>query len=660
MEMERNHGHNHEHSHGRDHDGMGGFVLPAISLVILVAGIIMGKAGVPWFSNGWIEMGWYIAAYLPVGVGVIRNAVGCALRGDVFSEFTLMSLASIGAFIIGEYPEGVAVMFLYRIGETLQDMAVDKARGNIRSLMEFRPDRAMVVTDGGAVAKAPDEVAIGDVIEVRPGERVPLDGELLDGEAEFDTAALTGESVPRLVERGREVLAGMISLGAVARIRVTRHAGDSAISRILRMVEEASERKGQAELQIRKFARVYTPTVLVLAALVVVFPYFFAKVNVHMEYSFDEWFYRGLMFLVISCPCALVVSIPLSYFAGIGTASKHGILFKGGHCIDALEVIDTVVFDKTGTLTKGEFTVAKAQAIGEERLLEIVAAIEKGSTHPIAKAIVACAGDTGMDVEDLREIPGFGMSATVDGDKWLVGTTRLLDRNYVPYPDDLLDIPETIVACARNKRYIGYIMLEDTLKDDAKQAVADLRNLGMRRLEILSGDKQALVTKVAERLGVDAGYGDLLPEVKVRHIETIRNEERDLAFVGDGINDAPVLANSFIGIAMGGLGSDMAIETADIVIQDDKPSKVATAIRIGRMTHLAVTQNVIFVMVVKIAFMVMGLCGIANLWGAVFADVGVALLAVLNATRIFFSKMEIRERKKPFLSRLSDRARGAA
>ncbi len=613
------------------------FWKPAISLVLLLAGIIMTYMQVSWFSDKWVMLVWYVVAYLPVGLGVIKEAIESAVKGDVFSEFMLMSVASIGAFAIGEYPEAVAVMLFYCIGETLQDMAVDKARDNIKSLVAFRPDKAMVVNGNTVVERTPDDVKIGEVIEVKPGERVALDGELLSADASFNTAALTGESVPQMIEKGGEVLAGMIATDSVVRLRVKRIAGESAVARILNMVEEASNRKAQAELFIRKFARVYTPAVIFLAVFTVVFPYFFAQVNSHFDYSFTKWFYRGLIFLVISCPCALVISIPLSYFAGIGAASKRGILFKGSNYLDAVKYIDTVVFDKTGTLTKGVFSVVKVDS-KESDFLETVAAIEKNSNHPIAKAIVAQSKGKDIAVTDVKDRPGNGLSAKVGNDNWLVGTLRQLDREYISYPDELTEVPETIVACAKNKKFVGYILLADTVKEDAKQAIKDLRKLDIKHIEILSGDKQALVTKLANELGVDAGYGDLMPEVKVKHVEMLKNEERDLAFVGDGINDAPVIATSFVGIAMGGLGSDMAIETADIVIQNDQPSKVVTAIKIGRKTHRIVNQNIVFAIGVKILVMALGVFGIANLWEAVFADVGVALLAVLNAMRIFFSK----------------------
>lgn len=615
-----------------------GFIKAGISLAMLVAGIAMTQLGVEWFADGALRLAWYVAAFLTVGLGVMREACECAAKGDVFSEFMLMSVASVGAFIIGEYPEAVAVMLFYCVGETLQDMAVDRARDNIRSLMEFRPDHASVVTGDKVVTKDPADVNVGDIIEVKPGERVPLDGKLVSADASFNTAALTGESVPRTIEQGGEVLAGMIATDSVARLSVSRPSAESAVARILSMVEEASERKAPAELFIRKFARVYTPAVIGLAVLTAVVPWLWSLADASFAYDFGTWFYRALIFLVISCPCALVISIPLSYFGGIGAASRQGILFKGGNWLDAVTRLDTVVFDKTGTLTRGRFSVVKVDAGRQDELISTVAAMESGSNHPIAKAITAFAGGTDVSVTDLKDIPGYGLTATAGGSRWLAGTLKLLDREHIAYPKELVAVPETIVACAKDGRYAGCILLADTLKDDAAKAVAELRKSGVGRIEILSGDKQALVDKVAAGLGVDSGYGDLLPDGKVKHIETLKKDGRNVAFVGDGINDAPVLALSDVGIAMGALGSDMAIETADIVIQTDQPSKVATAIRTGRRTRRIVHENIALAIGIKVLVMILGLFGMANLWAAVFADVGVALLAVLNATRVFFDR----------------------
>ena len=614
------------------------FLKPAVSLAMLVAGVVMAAVDAEWFSSDTVRFAWYAVAYLPVGLGVMKEAWECAVKGDVFSEFMLMSVASIGAFAIGEYPEAVAVMLFYCIGETLQDMAVDRARDNIRSLMEFRPDHASVVTAGTVVTKSPEEVRPGDLIEVKPGERVPLDGELVSGDAAFNTAALTGESVPRTIERGGEVLAGMIAADSVVRLRVVRPADQSAVARILQMVEQASERKAPAELFIRRFARVYTPAVIALAVLTVVVPWLWSLADAGFAYDFGTWFYRALIFLVISCPCALVISIPLSYFGGIGAASRQGVLFKGGNYLDAMTRVDTVVFDKTGTLTCGEFAVVRVDGARPDELLAAVAAIERGSNHPIARAVVAAAKGGSAVADDIKEVPGYGLTAIVEGRRWAVGTLKLLEREGVSYPKDLADVPETIVACAKDGCYEGCIFLADTLKADAAEAVERLHAEGVSSVEILSGDKQALVDKVARELRVDRSCGDLLPEGKVRRIEELRRQGRCVAFVGDGINDAPVLALSDVGVAMGALGSDMAVETADVVIQTDQPSKVAAAVRIARRTRRIVRQNIVFAIGVKVLVMLLGLAGMANLWAAVFADVGVALLAVMNATRVFLNK----------------------
>lgn len=611
------------------------FLKPTVSLLMLGGGIAMDALGTGWFSGDVVRLAWYVVAFLPVGLGVMREAWECATEKEVFSEFMLMSVASVGAFIIGEYPEAVAVMLFYCIGETLQDMAVDRARDNIKSLMEFRPDHASLVCGGTVKTVKPDDVKPGDVIEVKPGERVPLDGELTGNEAEFNTAALTGESVPRMIETGGEVLAGMIAVGSVVRLKVTRKAGDSAVARILSMVEEASSRKAPAELFIRKFARIYTPVVTCLAVLTVVLPLLWSLANPSFTYVFSDWFYRALIFLVISCPCALVISVPLSYFSGIGAASTRGILFKGGNYIDAMTHVDTVVFDKTGTLTRGVFSVVKVDGGNTDEMINVVAAMERGSNHPITKAIVSHAKGGNAEVNDVKDVAGYGMTATCGKDSWVAGTLRMLDREHISYPEELARVPETIVACAKNGQYVGCILLADTLKDDAAKAVEELRKAGVKHIEILSGDKQALVDKVSAELRVDRGNGDLLPQGKLERIETLKREGHNVAFTGDGINDAPVLALSNVGIAMGGLGADMAIETADVVIQNDRPSMVAEAIRISRRTRDVVRQNIVFAIGVKVLVMALGLAGIANLWGAVFADVGVALLAVLNATRIF-------------------------
>lgn len=594
---------------------------------MLVIGLLFPYLGLDFVEKPQFLLAWYLLAFAFVGLPVMKEAWETALKGDVFSEFMLMTIACIGAFAIGEYPEGVAVMLLYCIGEALQDRAVDRARDNIQELIAFRPTVAKVVVQGKMIEKSPDEVQVGDILEVKAGDRVPLDGKLVSASAAFNTAALTGESLPRTFETGGEVLAGMIAVDAVSHLEVVRPASESAVSRILNMVESAAERKAPTELFIRRFARIYTPIVIGLALLTVVCPYLYSIFDSQYSYVFTDWFRRALVFLVISCPCALVISVPLSYFAGIGLASKHGILFKGSNYLDAITEVDVVAFDKTGTLTTGEFAVQSVVGLDQEAL-QTVAAMEKSSNHPIAQAILKyCPTEENISSQDIA---GYGLK----NDEWLVGNLKLLDREQVSYADALRSIPETVVAVARKGKYVGHIILADTIKEDAKKAISDLPV----RAEMLSGDRQELVTKVAADLGISNAYGDLLPDGKVLHLQNVKKAGERVAFVGDGINDAPVLALSDVGIAMGGLGSDMAIETADVIIQTDQPSKVACAMRIGRYTRRIVHQNIALALGVKAVVMLLGLLGFANLWMAVFADSGVALLAVLNAARIFFKK----------------------
>ena len=596
---------------------------------MLVIGLLFPYLGLDFVEKPQFLLAWYLLAFAFVGLPVMKEAWETALKGDVFSEFMLMTIACIGAFAIGEYPEGVAVMLLYCIGEALQDRAVDRARDNIQELIAFRPTVAKVVVQGKMIEKSPEEVQVGDILEVKAGDRVPLDGKLVSASAAFNTAALTGESLPRTFETGGEVLAGMIAVDAVSHLEVVRPASESAVSRILNMVESAAERKAPTELFIRRFARIYTPIVIGLALLTVVCPYLYSIFDSQYSYVFTDWFRRALVFLVISCPCALVISVPLSYFAGIGLASKHGILFKGSNYLDAITEVDVVAFDKTGTLTTGEFAVQSVVGLDQEAL-QTVAAMEKSSNHPIAQAILKyCPTEENISSQDIA---GYGLK----NDEWLVGNLKLLDREQVSYADALRSIPETVVAVARKGKYVGHIILADTIKEDAKKAISDLPV----RAEMLSGDRQELVTKVAENLGISHAYGDLLPDGKVLHLQNVKKAGERVAFVGDGINDAPVLALSDVGIAMGGLGSDMAIETADVIIQTDQPSKVACAMRIGRYTRRIVHQNIALALGVKAVVMLLGLLGFANLWMAVFADSGVALLAVLNAARIFFKKQK--------------------
>ena len=624
--QKESHGHEHEHE-----DEMNWWK-PALSLTLLLAGIVMSAIGVQWFQHQWVRLLWYGVAWLPTGLGVLLEAIEETREGEVFSEFLLMSVASIGAFDIGEFPEAVAVMTLYCIGEMLQDHAVSRARGNIQSLIAFRPDHAVVIDGDNHRTVEPTEVKVGDIVEVKAGERVPVDGTLLGGAAAFDTAALTGESMPRVIEAGDELLAGMIASESTVRLKAVRPAGESAVSRIMHLVEEATEHKAPSELFIRRFAKVYTPIVVGLAVLVVAMPWVYSLIVSSFDYTFVDWLHRALVFLVISCPCALVISIPLSYFAGIGAASRRGILFKGSNYLDTIAQIDTVVFDKTGTLTTGQFAVSEVVGLTDEQL-GIVAAIEQDSPHPIAQAIINHRQPAEVTVSDLKNIAGYGMSAVVDGKTWLVGTTRLLTHESVDHPSELNEVIGTMVAVAIEGQFTGHIVLSDMPKVDAARAINDLTKQGIGTV-MLSGDKQALACKVADSLGIGDAYGDLLPQDKVTHIERLKQQEKQVAFVGDGINDAPVLAMSDVGIAMGALGSDMAIETADVVIQTDQPSRVAEAVTLGRRTRRIVTQNIAFAIAMKVLVMILGLLGIATMWEAVFADVGVALLCILNALRL--------------------------
>lgn len=612
-----------------------------LSLILLMSGILMNMLEFAFFQEGFVALGWYVLAYLPVGLPVMKEALESMKEKDYFSEFTLMCVATFGAFYIGEYPEGVAVMLFYSVGELFQHRAVDQAKRHIGALLDVRPEKAMVVRENRLIVESPQNVKVGEVLEIKAGERIPLDGKMLSEVAAFNTAALTGESVPREIRKDEEVLAGMIVTDRVIRIEVVRPFDKSALARILELVQEASERKAPAELFIRKFARIYTPIVIGLAVLIVLLPFVFSFIDAQFTFVFNDWLYRALVFLVISCPCALVVSIPLGYFGGIGAASRLGILFKGGNYLDAITKVNTVIFDKTGTLTKGIFEVQLVQSapgVSESDLIRWVASVERDSTHPIAKAIVKDAKQRNIalaTVTDTKELAGFGLEATVEGIPVLVGNCRLLSKYQVAYPPELLSITETMVVCAIGTSYAGYLLLSDVLKDDAFGAIEALKALGIKNIQILSGDKQSIVTKFAEKLGISKAYGDLLPEGKVKHLEELRQKpENQIAFVGDGMNDAPVLALSHVGIAMGGLGSDAAIETADVVIQTDQPSKVATAIKIGKQTRRIIWQNVSLAFGVKLLVMILGAGGIATLWEAVFADVGVALLAIMNAVRM--------------------------
>ncbi|MDR0544871.1 MAG: heavy metal translocating P-type ATPase [Odoribacteraceae bacterium] len=621
--------------------------LPAIiSLILLAGGIAADQFRA--FPLA-VRLPWYLLAYLPVGWPVLRSAALAIRRGDVFNEFTLMSLATAGAFLIEEYPEGVAVMLFYSVGELFQEAAVGKARRNISALVDARPTAATVIREGVPRSVDPSEVSVGETIEVKAGERAPLDGALQEAPAAFDTSALTGESLPREIAPGEEVLAGMIAIDRVIRLVVTRPFEQSAFARVLRLVQEAAERKAPTERFIHAFARVYTPIVVGLAVLLVVLAWVYTLVDPSVAYDFTKWFRRALTFLVISCPCALVISIPLGYFGGIGAASRRGILFKGGNYLDAITRVNTVALDKTGTLTRGNFEVQHLDAtLPEREFIGILHAVESTSTHPIARAISRYAAGVPplSSPSRSREIAGRGIEATLDAREILLGNARMFDEASVPFPADLRDIPGTVVLCAVDRRYVGHVIVADALKEDAVQAVAALRRAGVHRVIILSGDATPIVQRVAAQTGVNEALGDLLPEDKVAYLQQLKsNPANRVAFVGDGINDAPVLAASDVGIAMGALGSDIAIETADVVIQTDQPSKIAEAIYLGRRTRRVVIQNISLAFGVKLLVLLLAVFNTATLWQAVLADVGVALLAILNASRVLVAKKVPRARQ---------------
>lgn len=623
--------------HDHDDHAAGGkwriYAPVAISLAMLLAGIVCDQYFHPVFFTGLPRFIWYAIAYLPVGFPVARQGIRLIVRGDVFTEFVLMTIATIGAFCIGDYPEGVTVMVFYTVGELFQDAAVNRAKRSIKALLDIRPSSAFVKRDGNFVEVRPEEVRIDDIIQIKAGEKVPLDSEMLSEGSAFNTAALTGESRPSEISKGEPVLAGMINQDKVVELKVVKLYNDSSLARILSLVQEATTRKAKTEQFIRKFSRIYTPIVVFIAIGIATLPYFFVQ-----GFVFNEWLYRALIFLVISCPCALVISIPLGYFGGIGAASRNGILFKGSNFLDLMTKVTTVVMDKTGTLTKGVFKVqeVKSYETDEAVWLPIAAALEAVSTHPVAQAVVLHVGDKAKNVkvDGLEEISGHGIKGVVDGKQVFVGNLKLMAKMNIAVSDDLKGISDTIVAVAIGDKLVGYITIADEIKEDSKDAIKALHDKNIETI-MLSGDKQTVVDRVAKELGIDKAFGDLLPETKVKKVEEIkRDKSKVVVFVGDGINDAPVLALSDVGMAMGGLGSDAAIETADVIIQTDQPSRIAKAIHIGKATNNVVWQNIIFAFVVKGIVMALGISGKATMWEAVFADVGVALLAVLNAMRI--------------------------
>lgn len=633
--------HNHEsqgeydvHVHGEVNRNIFRMFLPAIlSFLLLITAIVFDN----WLPQDWFvgypKLASYLLAYAIVGFPVIKDAIVSIAKGNIFSEFLLMTLATIGAFAIDEYPEAVAVMLFYSVGEFFQSMAISHAKKNIQTLLDQRPDEVTILQDGQPKVIPAPQAKIGDTIQLKPGEKLGLDGELLSEYATFDTAALTGESKPQSKQKGDHALAGMINLTTVTQVRVTTAYADSKLSRILDLVQNATAQRAPTEVFIRKFAKVYTPAVVGLAVAICLLPALFVS-----NYIFNEWLYKALVFLVISCPCALVISIPLGYFGGIGAASKNGILFKGSNFLDTLANIQHIVMDKTGTMTEGVFEVQEVNFhpdTNKEFILQLVNAVETQSTHPVATAIHKYVGKTTANVklDHTEEIPGHGMRAIIQGKEVLVGNFKLLDKYGVSYESNLEDKIYTTLAIAYDNRYVGYMTIADVIKTDASKAIQQLQQLGVQTT-MLSGDKKSVVQHVAEKLGIREYYGNLLPEDKVNKVKELKVKGYTVAFIGDGVNDAPVVAVSDVGIAMGGLGSDVTIETADVVIQDDKPSKLPVAIRIGKKTKQIVWQNITLAFVVKVAVLILGAGGIATMWEAVFADVGVALLAIVNAIRI--------------------------
>jgi Cd2+/Zn2+-exporting ATPase len=634
---EYEHSHNHDHSHG---DGSYfQMFIPAVSSFCLLLIAIGFDNYFPqtWFS-GWIRIVWYIVAYIPVGFPVLKEAFESIRKGETFSEFLLMSIATLGAFAIGQFPEGVAVMLFYGIGEIFQSLAVQRAKSNIKLLLDQRPESATVLDGNKTIIKKASEINIGAIIQLKPGEKLALDGKLITESAAFNTAALTGESKPDTKKKNDIVLAGMINLNTVTEVEVTTAYTDSKLSKILEMVQEATAKKAPTELFIRKFAKLYTPIVVYMAMAICLLPMFFVT-----DYVFSHWLYRALVFLVISCPCALVISIPLGYFGGIGAASKNGILFKGSNFLDIMAAIQVVVMDKTGTLTKGVFKVQKVIAVGvsEEDLVQCTAALESKSTHPVGTAIVEYAkgSDENLKVTDVEEIAGHGLKGKVNDTEIIVGNVKLMKKFNISYDAAIDNSPFTIIVVAINNAYSGYFLIADEIKEDARATIQSLHKINVKTV-MLSGDKQAVVDAVAKELNIDSAYGDLLPENKAEQVEALKSQNLKVAFVGDGVNDAPVIALADAGIAMGGLGSDATIETADIVIQNDQPTKIYTAINIGKQTKKIVWQNIGLAFTIKVIVLILGAGGLATMWEAVFADVGVALLAILNAVRIQRMKFE--------------------
>ena len=598
---------------------------------IIVAAVLFAAGGLL-HLEGWAELGVYLICYAVIGWDIVWKAITNILHGQVFDENFLMTIATVGALILGEHSEGVAVMLFYQVGEWFQSYAVSKSRRSITSLMDIRPDYANIEKDGKLIQVDPEDVKIGDTIIVKPGERVPLDGKIIKGSSTLDTSALTGESMPREVEAGMEVISGCINQTGILTIQTTKEFGESTVAKILDLVENASDKKGRMENFITRFARYYTPVVVFAALALAVLP------PLVTGQAFSIWIYRALTFLVISCPCALVISIPLSFFGGIGGASKIGVLVKGSNYLEALAYTETVVFDKTGTLTKGSFAVTEIQANGmtDEELLELAAYAEDYSNHPISLSIQKAYGKKidNSRITDVQEIAGHGVQAVIDGMTVLAGNAKLMERGHIPYTAS--NAIGTVVYVAFDGRYAGCIVIADEIKADAPAAIKTLKAAGIRQTVMLTGDADAVGQDVAHRLGLDRAYTELLPADKVDRVEELLAQKSDkgmLAFVGDGINDAPVLARADVGIAMGALGSDAAIEAADVVLMTDEPSKIAAIMQIARKTIRISNENIVFALGVKFLVLILGAVGRANMWAAVFADVGVSVIAILNAIR---------------------------
>ena len=600
---------------------------------IIIGAAVLATAVLLNLNNEWLQIALFIISYIIVGGDVVKRAVKNIFKGQVFDENFLMSIATIGAFFIGEYPEGVAVMLFYQVGELFQSYAVGKSRKSIASLMDIRPDYANVKKGDELVKVDPDELQIGDIIVIKAGEKIPLDGKVIEGSSMIDTSALTGESVPREVEVGSDILSGCININGVITAEVTKEFGESTVSKILDLVENASSKKSNSEQFITKFARYYTPVVVIIAVFLAIIPPLVID-----GATFSDWIYRALAFLVVSCPCALVISIPLSFFGGIGGASKKGILVKGSNYLEALAETEIVVFDKTGTLTKGVFNVQEIhpEGVSKEELLELTAHAESYSNHPISLSLKRAYSkeiDNGR-ISDVEEISGHGVITTVDGKKVMAGNIKLMKMMDIPYFKG--ELIGTVVHVAVNNKYIGYIVISDEVKEDSAQAIKELKAANIKQTVMLTGDNKSIGSKVAKELGLDKVYAELLPADKVEKLEELlsqKSKKGKLAFVGDGINDAPVLARADIGIAMGGLGSDAAIEAADVVIMTDEPSKIATAMKISKKTLKIAHQNIVFAIGIKIIVLILSAFGIATMWAAIFADVGVTIIAVLNAFR---------------------------